>query len=223
MPQILITNLVVEPGPVDIETNFFPQWHATGEASVLRSVAPEQAAVESAFRGQGLAALEAIADSTPVYRRYVGLQKVAPVADLVRQQLEADSKMKIVLFAWHKAVIEGLRQALTDFGAVTLYGGTPAVKRQKNIDAFNNLARTRVFIGNILAAGTAIPLTGAHHGLIVEPSWVPGENAQAAMRMDGPLQTEQITVQMVGVAGTIDEDIQRANAVKIRMQVELFS
>ena len=61
------------------------------------------------------------------------------------------------------------------------------------------------------------------HGLIVEPSWVPGENAQAAMRMDGPLQTEQITVQMVGVAGTIDEDIQRANAVKTRMQVELFS
>lgn len=224
MPKILVSNLVVEPGPVDLEINFFPQWSGgAGDAGVMAQVDAQHAQVKGAWR-QGFAALEAIADSTPMYRRYVGLQKVKPVAELVRAQLAADPSMKIVLFAWHQAVIEGLRQELKDFGAVTLYGGTPAGKRQKHIDAFNAQgSKTRVFIGNILAAGTAIPLTGAHHGLLVEPSWVPGDNAQAIARMDGPLQTEQITVQVVGIAGSIDEDIARANVTKIKMQNALFS
>jgi SWI/SNF-related matrix-associated actin-dependent regulator of chromatin subfamily A-like protein 1 len=223
MPRMLVSTLVVEPGPVDLEIHFPAQFYAGGNANVLNTVALEESKVRGAWAaGNEFAVLEEIADSTPIYRRYVGLQKVAPVAELVRGQLEADPKMKIVLFAWHQGVIEGLRAALTDFGAVTLYGGTPVMKRQRNIDAFNTKPDTRVFIGNLIAAGTAIPLTGAHHGLIVEPSWVPGENAQAAMRMDGPMQQNQITVQMVSIAGTVDENIQRANAVKVKMQSELF-
>jgi SWI/SNF-related matrix-associated actin-dependent regulator 1 of chromatin subfamily A len=225
MPQVLISHVTVEPGPVDLEANFLIQWlGAGGNAGVMNAVANEHAKVVNAWKTPaGFAALEAIAESTPIYRRYVGLQKIEPVAELVRAQLEADPKMKIVLFAWHRDVINGLRLALQGFGPVTLYGGTPPEKRQRNIDNFNNNPKTRVFIGNILAAGTAIPLTGAHHGLIVEPSWVPGDNAQAIMRMDGPMQTEQITVQMVSIAGTIDEDIQRANVLKTKMQSALFS
>lgn len=205
MPPILYSTLVVPPSPVDLEVHFFNQWVSGGDAAVLATVKAQGIKAEAAWQAGQFGALEAIADDTSLFRRYTGLQKVPAVVDKVAAELKAGAYNKIVLFAWHRAVIESLRQGLTEFGAVTLYGGTPPAKRQKNIDEFQNHGATRVFIGNILAAGTAIDLSAASNALIVEPSWVPGENAQASMRMDGPAQLEQISVQFVSVAGSFDE------------------
>lgn len=219
LPPILFSSLVVAPGPVDIETHFYPQWHHGGDALVMAQVKAEG---EKVAQAQSLGALEQIMDQTPIYRRYVGLQKVAPVVELVKAQLTADPAMKIVLFAWHQAVIEGLRQGLAEFGAVTLYGGTAPAAKQKNIDRFNTNPHCRVFIGQIIAAGLAIPLTGAHQGLIVEPDWVPGNNVQASYRMDGPNQTEQITVQFVSIASPLDEAMNKSLLQKARMEAAIF-
>ena len=63
-----------------------------------------------------------------------GMQKVAYVAELIAEELRNNAYEKIVIFAIHRDVVEGLRQRLKEFGAVTLYGGTPDKQRQKNID-----------------------------------------------------------------------------------------
>lgn len=219
MPRILVSTVTVEPGPVDLEVAFYAQW-SRKDGMLERELAVQDAAVTAA--GGDLLKLEAIAESVPMYRRYVGLQKVAPVAELISQQLEAQAYDKIVLFAWHRDVIEGLRAALAKHGAVTLYGGTPAGERQKRVDRFQTDPRCKVFIGQIKAAGTVIGLHAAHHGLIVEPSWVPADNEQAMFRMDNPLQAEQITVQFVSVAGPGDEGVTRSLAAKARMLSALF-
>lgn len=205
MPPILYSTLTVPPAPVDMEIHFFNQWCNSGTQALLDTVERQGARAQAAWGADQFAALEAIADDISLYRRYTGLQKVPAVIEKVSAELKAGAYQKIVLFAWHRAVIEMLRQGLTEFGAVTLYGGTPDAKRQRNIDDFKSDSKTRVFIGNILAAGTAIDLSAASNALVVEPSWVPGENAQASMRMDGPAQLEQISVQFVSVAGSFDE------------------
>ncbi|MES2348464.1 MAG: DEAD/DEAH box helicase [Pseudomonadota bacterium] len=222
MPPVLYSTLVVQPGEVDIESHFFAQWTAGGDAAVLKTIEAQAGNAQNAWTSGQFLALEAIADQTALYRRYTGLQKVPAVVEKVAAELKAGAYNKIVLFAWHQAVIETLRQGLREFGAVTLYGGTPPAKRQANIDEFQNHPRCCVFIGNILAAGTAIDLSAASNCLIVEPSWVPGENAQASMRMDGPAQKEQISVQFVSVAGAFDESMQTTLSRKMQTIANLF-
>lgn len=213
MPPVLFSELVVPAGDVDLEINFFPQWAngPDGPAILKRQLDSQYCTAVNAYDqavkdGRNpFPILEAIAEQTSLWRRYTGLQKVPGVVEKVAAELEAGAYRKIVIFAWHKAVIDRLREGLVKFDPVTLFGGTPAEKRQKNIDRFQNRGSCRVFIGQVLAAGTAIDLSAASNGLIVEPSWVPGENAQAAARMDGPNQKEQISMQIVSVAGAFDE------------------
>lgn len=223
MPPILFTEMVVEPGPVDIEVDFFFQWQAAGGAkggdqAILAKVEKEQAAV-----GQSLAALESIAESVAMYRRYIGLQKVKPVMEMVANQLDNDPEAKIVLFAMHRHVIERLRDGLKDYGAQLIYGGTNPKRRQRHIDEFQRKAAARVLVVQIVAGGTAIALDAAHHALIVEADWVPGNNVQAASRLDGPRQKHQITVQFVSVAGSLDEQIHATLRRKAQTLSELFS
>ncbi len=215
MPRVMISDLVVEPGPVDLEVEFFSKWRSGGDANVMRHITNEEKLVDPDQ-------LDAIQAQVGSWRRYVGLQKVQPVTELVTDWLTQDRKAKVVLFAWHKAVIEGLRRGLRQFDAVTLYGNTNPNTRQENIDKVQNWDPCRVIIGNTLAAGTAIGLHAAHQGLMVEPDWVPGTNAQAIMRMDGPAQKEAITVQFVSIAGSIDEQIARTLSRKTKMLSDVF-
>ena len=96
---------------------------------------------------------------------------------------------------------------IRDSGAVTLYGGTNADTRQKNIDKFQNNPKCRVFIGNIQAAGTGITLTAAHEVAFIEADWVPANNAQAAMRCHRIGQTKPVRVRFFSCAGSVDEDV----------------
>lgn len=154
--------------------------------------------------------LEAMATSVSTLRVYNGLQKMVPTAEIVRAELEAGAYEKIVLFAWHADVIDGLRKRLEDFGAVTIYGQTPAHKRQKHIDSFEKNPRCRVIIVQILAAGTAISLVAAHHGIFVEQSWVPGHNAQAAMRLHRIGQKYPVFMRVAKIDNSLEGKIDMA-------------
>ena len=129
---------------------------------------------------------------------------------------------KIVLFCVHKDVINSLERELKHHHAVTLYGGTPAAKRQNRVTRFQNDKACKVFIGQVQAAGTAITLTASHHVLFVESSWVPAENAQASMRCHRIGQTKPVNVQFVSIANSIDQRIQRALMRKTKDLADLF-
>lgn len=187
------------------------------EAGPLDS--PElRAALESA---DPMAALEAQSPAVATLRRHIGLAKVSQVAELVRDELDENDD-KIVLFTYHRDVLDGLKRALMGFSPVSVAGGDTPTRREHAVQTFKNDPRCRVFIGQIIAAGTAIDLSAASNALFVESSWVPGENAQAAMRLQNINQDRKVTARFIGMAGSLDEKIQRVVRRKTRELSNLF-
>jgi SNF2 family DNA or RNA helicase len=151
-----------------------------------------------------------------------GIQKYPAVADIIEEELKSNAYEKIVIFAIHQTVIEGMRQRLRKFKPVTLYGLTPVEKRQRNIDKFMKEKSCRVFIGNIQACGTNITLTAAHHVAFVEQSWVPDDNAQAAMRVHRIGQTNPVFVRFFGLANSFDDRLSEILKRKTRDKTKIL-
>ena len=79
-----------------------------------------------------------------------------------------------------------------------------------------------MFIGQVTAAGTLITLTAANQVVFLESSWVPADNAQAAMRCHRIGQTRPVFVRVVGLAGSVDEQVQATLRRKIATLTQLF-
>jgi SNF2 family DNA or RNA helicase len=139
-------------------------------------------------------------------RRLLGEAKAAPAAEWAREKLSTGVD-KILLFAWHTNVIETLAGLLLDFNPVTITGATSTADRDDAVRRFQDNPETRVFVGQIKAAGTAITLTAASHIGIVEPSWVPGENYQAICRAHRLGQRDSVLASFLYLRGTLDERI----------------
>jgi len=160
--------------------------------------------------------VDSFSKSTSTLRRYIGLAKLPNVLDIIEEELATKAVDKIVLFAIHQQVIELTRLRFRKYGAVTLFGGTPAKKRQEHIDKFQNDKRCRVFIGQIVAAGTGITLTAAHEVAFIESSWVPADNAQAAMRCHRVGQIKPVRVRFFTCEGSVDEEVMSVVVHKTR-------
>lgn len=151
-------------------------------------------------------------------RRLTGLAKALPVAKRAAELLTAEPSSKIVLFGIHKAVLEIIRRELQDFGAIVLAGGTPDAARKRLKDQFQQDAATRVAVCQMRAAGTGLTLTAANHLWIVEPSWTPADNDQAAKRIVRIGQRRSTSVKMV----TLDTSIDRAVNGVLRKKRQLI-
>lgn len=112
---------------------------------------------------------------------------------------------KVVVFAWHRDVIEGLLLGLEKYKPVMLTGGMSIENKQKSIDAFQNDNEVRVFVGQIQAAGVGITLTAASHVEFVETTWVPGEIDQAVDRCHRIGQQSNVSVRFHVVEKSLDE------------------
>lgn len=166
--------------------------------------------------------IEKLGDSVSTLRRYVGLQKVKSVAELITQELEAGAYEKIGIFAIHTDVIASLAKELAKFNPVIINGSVSAPQRQRSIDSFQNDKKTKVFIGNIQAAGTAITLTAADQCLFIEESWTPGDNAQAAARFHRRGQNNAVTVRFACLADSIDEKVSSVLRRKTEELTQIF-
>jgi SNF2 family DNA or RNA helicase len=236
LPAILFTNVAVETRPVDLNI-WFPEimMGQKTDASLHQQIADEEAAIRAILDVSGdgttatteaLSALQGMQGrggaGAMVSRRYLGLSKVPAIVELITEELQENAYEKIVLFAWHRDVIRALTFALDELHPLVLYGGTPAIERDKRIQAFQTKKHHRVFIGQVLAAGVAISLTAACEVGFVESSWVPGENAQAAMRVHRIGQDKPVRVRFFSAADTTDEVVQRVLRRKTRDMVQVF-
>lgn len=236
LPPIRFADLVVYPPkegvPIDLLEMAFPRYYlpSANEDLFQREIAKEETLLKSfleklheadrATFNQG--ELQAMSASIATLRRYTGLLKVPAIVDIVAEELRYDAYPKIVIFAIHTTVIDTLRERLHEFGAVTIYGKTPIEKRQKHIDKFQTNPKCRVLIGQIQAAGTGITLTASNQVLFAEQSFVPGENAQAAMRCHRIGQKNPVLVRTVGLYDSLDERISQILKQKMRDITALF-
>jgi SWI/SNF-related matrix-associated actin-dependent regulator 1 of chromatin subfamily A len=152
-------------------------------------------------------------DSVAKVRHDVGTLKAISTALLVREEIE-NGAPKTIVFAHHREAIETLAKGLNAYGVAMIHGDTPARKRQAEIERFNGDKDCKVFVGQIKAAGEAIDLSAAEHIVFCEASWTPGENIQAMRRASGPRQKASVWVRFAYLAGSIDENVMRANARK---------
>ena len=232
LPPITFHHVTVERSQVQLDPYFYENWRPIGATAFMRSMENMDKATKIALRAveekQGVPVddriklLEALSKSTATLRRYIGLAKLPRILEILEEELTGNPKLKLVLFAVHKDVIECTRTKLNKFHPVTLYGATPAEKRQKHIDRFQNDPSCRVFVGNITAAGTGITLTAASEVGFLEADWTPANNAQAAMRCHRIGQTKPVRVRFFSCAGSVDEDVMKTLIHKTRELSKIF-
>lgn len=131
--------------------------------------------------------------------------KLAAVVEWIQDFMETDEKL--VVFATHKFVIDRL---MAEFpGSVKIDGSTSLEERNKNVEAFQNNPKVRLFIGNIKAAGVGLTLTAASNVAVLELPWTPGDLKQAEDRCHRIGQKDTVNVHILFANGTIDGDIAR--------------
>lgn len=187
-------------------------------AALSRGIPDEEMArAQKALQSGNAADLEAVAGSLAELRRVTASVKTPLVSDWIADFLEGSDR-KLVVFAWHREPIEALAKTFPK--AVVLHGGTR--NRAAPVWAFQNDPGTRLFIGQITAAGTGITLTAASDLLFLEQSWTPSDNLQAAMRINRIGQTRGCMIRFATLAGSIDEAVQRVVARKAQDISKLF-
>jgi len=168
-----------------------------------------------------MAAIEALAPALASLRRLIGLAKVPQVIEMVRDEADGNTD-KIVLFTYHRDVLDGLKRGLAGLNPVSIAGGDSPTNKDAAERRFREDPDCRLFVGQIIAAGTNIDLSAASQALMVESSWVPGENAQALMRLQNMNQTRKVAARFIGMADSVDQQVQRVIRRKTRDLSNLF-
>jgi len=227
LPPITVGEVTVDRSEVELDPWFYENVvHQGGVERFLTSLKTIDQSLKSSLDvvknnraprvDDVLAVLKSYSQSTSTLRRYIGLAKLPRVLDIIEAELESGEIEKIVLFAVHQQVIEQTRQRLRQFHPVTLYGKTTAHKRQWHVDKFQKDPTCRVFIGQILAAGTTISLTAASEVAFLEADWVPANNSQAIMRIHRHGQQNKCRARFFTCAGSVDEEVMKAVVYKTR-------
>lgn len=141
-------------------------------------------------------------------RRLMGVALAPQIVEYAKDFLEGSDE-KLAIFGWHLDVLTIFEDGLSQFGTVRVDGSKSAVQRQKAVDDFVTKDNTRVFIGNIQAAGTGLDglQKVCSRCYIAEPDWVPAQNEQAVSRLDRIGQENIVTAEIFVAPGSISEKI----------------
>lgn len=163
-------------------------------------------------------AFEAMSDVLHLH----GIRKVPLVAEHVKNLLA--SVHKVLLFAHHRDVIAALAGELRAFHPVTVLGGQTSARKQAAVDHFQDpKSKTRLFIGQVEAAGVGLNLTAASHVVFAEASWVPSTLEQAADRAHRIGTKGNVTVDLLTIHRSIDEHMLRRALEKLDVVNQVVS
>ena len=160
---------------------------------------------------KGIAAAER-ASNAAVLAEIEGLKQIAvrgklvAAIDWITEFLETDKKL--VVFGVHKFVIDAIMEAFPNV-SVKVDGSTSMEQRNKNVDAFQDNPKVRLFVGNIQAAGQGLTLTAASDVVFLELPWTPSLVSQAEDRCHRIGQKDSVTIYFLLAVGTIEEKIAR--------------
>lgn len=104
-----------------------------------------------------------------------------------------DTVDKVVVFSDHR---EPTMQIAKHFGVDPILGGMNDAKKYKIKNGFQ-FGRDKVICGTIGSLGTGYTLTAAHHTVVNDPNWTPGDMEQLAKRTNRMGQTKQCHVHLM--------------------------
>jgi len=116
-----------------------------------------------------------------------------------------NGKSKLVVFAWHKFIIDELSN---EFKCATITGETSAEEKTRAVAGFQNDPAVKMLVCNIQAGGVGITLTAADSSLFLELGWNPGLMDQAEDRIHRMGQkAEAVTIYRMLAESTIDRGV----------------
>lgn len=130
-----------------------------------------------------------------------------------------DTGKKLVIFCIQKEVVNHLKERYTT-SCVVVNGEVGKTERQKAVDQFISNRHTRLFIGNIQAAGLGLDgLNRATDSVaFLEMEWTPGKNSQAEDRVYGRLSDlHGANIFYLVAHGTVEERLARLIQQKQRI------
>ena len=181
-------------------------------AELLAAVRTIWKARQSAFDPESVAKLKdarhVVMEKLSATRHEEALSKVPAIVAHIRDLLE--SVEKVVVFAHHVDVIDGLAAALQEFGVCSVRGGMTDTQKQAGVDAFQSNPAVRVFIGQDQAAREGLTLTAASTVVFAELDWVPGNMCQCEDRCHRIGQKDNVLVQYLVLDGSLDARIAKS-------------
>ena len=129
--------------------------------------------------------------------------KIDMILEHIQEVVEAGEK--IVVFAWHKEMVQELKNAIP--GSVTIVGDDSMEARQNAVDNFQNNPKTQVIICNIKSGGVGITLTASSRVCFIELPWHPADCEQCEDRCHRIGQKDSVQATYFLGHSTIDEYI----------------
>jgi SWI/SNF-related matrix-associated actin-dependent regulator 1 of chromatin subfamily A len=206
LPPLLWTMVAIHIADLAVPRFLLSEWR-TAEAALARDI--------SVKTGDDLLAVARASPHSATQRRLTGLIKLKPAIEAIRAELNGSSE-KVVVYAFHQKVIEGLAQGLVGYGAVTIYGDTPKEVRYELVRKFQTDPLIRVFVGQMMIASEAIELTAASSVWFVECDWTPKTMHQAASRPHRYGQHNPVNARILALEGSIDAGIARVLERKVK-------
>lgn len=142
-------------------------------------------------------------------RRIAAIGKMRhAVPEYLKAWFAAPDAQPLVIFAYHRVVLDGLFPLCAHLGLKTVgIGGDEDINaRQRAVDTFQE-GRAQVFICPIKAGGVGINLHRAADSLILERDWSPKRMSQAEERLHRLGQTRPVVATYLDAARTVDEHV----------------
>jgi len=138
-------------------------------------------------------------------KRLAAELKMKAVFEWVDNFLE-ETDEKLILYGFHKSILKQLHDRYKKI-SVVIDGSTPSKKRELAITSFHNNKKIKIFIGQMIAAGTGITLTAASQLAFVEIDFVPGIMLQAEDRPHRIGQKNAVVISYLIAKDTIEEPL----------------
>lgn len=140
-------------------------------------------------------------------RRLLGVAKIPQVLEYVENVLATEDK--VVIFAYHREVIDKIRIALKGYGVCAIQGGLSAKQKQFEVDLFVNDPTRRIFIGQFTAAGFGVDglQKVANNVIFAEIDWVPGNVEQARDRLNRMGQNRPVVAHYLVTPNTLEDNM----------------
>ena len=145
-------------------------------------------------------------------RKLIGIGKIDLIVAQAETLLQSGA---VVVFAHHRAVVDGIQEALSAAGhrVGVIVGGQAATVRQEVIDGFQS-GDLDVVVASIEASGVGITLHRASQVVIGELPWTAAAQDQAIDRVHRIGQDEPVTAWRVIASSTLDKKLSDAVASK---------
>jgi SWI/SNF-related matrix-associated actin-dependent regulator 1 of chromatin subfamily A len=137
-------------------------------------------------------------------RHLTGRAKIKWSAQFVSQYLFNDLSESIILYAWHRDVVEELARILSPFKPEIIMGKVSDSERTRIEDEFQG-GKKRLIIGNISAMNLGLTLTKATRVIFCEYDWVFENNKQAEDRANRIGSDWSVFCQYLVLANSFDE------------------